>query len=291
MSVFKFKMMKDEKKCKKTIAVVLPIAFVCVAFIIVLSIIIIPKSRKYNAAVALMNEGNIADAYESLIALNGYKDSEIKASEIFNQYINTAQAGDTVYFGAYEQDNNTFNGKENVEWIVLAKEDRKALAISKYALDCQRYNLSVADVTWENCSLRTWLNGTFLNSAFSSDEQARIAASSVSEDKNPEYSTNPGNAAKDKVFLLSITEAEKYFSTDESRKCAPTAYAKAHGAYTGDSNNTEANTESTWWWVRTPGIYQNYAAYINLDGSVNYDGYTVYAESDAVRPALWIDLS
>ncbi len=45
------------------------------------------------------------------------------------------EVGDVIYFGSYEQDNNLSNGKEEIEWIVLAKENRKALLISKYALD------------------------------------------------------------------------------------------------------------------------------------------------------------
>ena len=126
---------------------------------IVLTTVIIPNS-KYNAAVSLLNDGKIIDAYESLVALNGYKDSATKASEIFGQYkiekMKIAEVGDIVYFGAYEQDNNTSNGKEDIEWIVLAKENGKVLVISKYALDCQEYNSTYTDVTWEACSLRTW---------------------------------------------------------------------------------------------------------------------------------------
>ncbi len=129
---------KAAKKRNKAFAIGTPIVAACIAFLIVLTTVIIPNS-KYNAAVSLLNDGKIIDAYESLIALNGYKDSAEKASEIFGQYkiekLKIAEVGDIVYFGAYEQDNNTSNGKEDVEWIVLAKENEKALVISKYALD------------------------------------------------------------------------------------------------------------------------------------------------------------
>ena len=199
-------------------------------------------------------------------------------------------AGQCCTFGAYEQDNNTSNGKEDVEWIVLAKENEKALVISKYALDCQQYNSTYTDVTWENCSLRKWMNGTFLNNAFSAEEQAQIQNTNVSADKNPEYSTNPGNATTDKVFLLSITEAEKYFTTDESRKCAPTAFAKAQGAYTSDSYKTASGEATCWWWLRSPGADQDNAADVYNDGSVNYNGNNVNNDNDCVRPAMWISL-
>ena len=269
---------KAAKKRKKVIAITTPIVCACIAFVIVLTTVIIPNN-KYNAAVSLLNDGKIIEAYDSLIALNGYKDSTTKASEIFDQYkiekLKIAEVGDVVYFGAYEQDNNTSNGKEDIEWQVLAKEDNKILVTSKYALDCQQYNTSYNDVTWESCSLRKWMNGTFLNNAFSADEQVQIQNTTVSADK---------------VFLLSMNEAEKYLTNDEARKCAPTAYAKAQGAYTSDSYKTASGEATCWWWLRSPGNYQNDAAFVYYDGSVNYFGDRVDYCGDCVRPALWINL-
>ena len=55
--------------------------------------------------------------------------------------------GSTVTFGSYEQDNDTSNGKEPLEWIVLSYQDGKSLLISKYGLDCQPYNTVRADMT------------------------------------------------------------------------------------------------------------------------------------------------
>ena len=37
----------------------------------------------------------------------------------------------------------------------------------------------------------------------------------VSADENPEYSTNPGKATQDQVFLLSLKETKKYFASGE----------------------------------------------------------------------------
>ncbi len=189
--------------------------------------------------------------------------------------------GDTVKFGNYHNSD---------EWIVLDKQENRMLLISKYALDCQPYNTSDIDVTWESCSLRKWLNDDFLNEAFSKKEQSIIAKIDISADNHPAYSTNPGNATTDKVFLLSIPEIEKYFTTDESRKCAPTAYAEAQGAYTSDSYKTASGEATCWWWLRSPGNNQNNAASVDIGGSVYYLGYSVYRDDFAVRPALWINL-
>ena len=288
---------KAAKKRKKAFAIGTPIVAACIAFLIVLTTVIIPNS-KYNAAVALMNNKKYDEAITAFEAMDGYKDSENQLENCYiGKYgeekwnkIKNIKVGDTYTFGAYEQDNSTSNGKEAIEWTVLDKDGMSLLLISKQALDCQQYNTSYTDVTWESCSLRKWMNGTFLNKAFNAEEQAQIQNTTVSADKNPEYNTNPGNATTDKVFLLSINEVEKYFNSDEARKCAPTAYAKAQGAYTSDSYKTASGAATCWWWLRSPGNYQNYAASVNSDGSVYYSGYYVNNAYDAVRPALWINL-
>ena len=242
---------------------------------------------KYTDAVTLLTAGKYADAYDAFIALNGYKDSEAQASAIAGKVqvekLAKARVGDYVTFGSYEQDNKTRNGKEDIEWLVLAKENNRILVISRYVLDCQPYNKQSTNVTWETCTLRTWLNKDFLNAAFSSTEQAMIPTVTVSADKNPWYSTNPGNATQDKVFLLSITEANKYFKINSARQCKPTAYANVQGASTNSSG-------FGWWWLRSPGNLQNHAAYVSFEGIVIGYGSHVNYVGSAIRPALWIDL-
>jgi len=275
------------KRNKKIAIITTPIVCAVIAFIILLNTVIIPNG-KYNDAIALMNAGNVVEAYEALVALDGYKDSADKANSIYAQYnvvkLKVAKAGDYVFFGEYEQDNNTANGKEDIEWLVLEVKDGKALVISKYALDCKPYNTSYTDVTWETCTLRKWLNNDFINAAFSAEEKAIIPTVTVSSDKNPEYSTNPGNATQDQVFLLSITEANKYFSSDSARQCEPTDFAVANGAWENDSGNC-------FWWLRSPGYTQDNAAYVFPDADVYEVGLYVYHAHNAVRPALWIDLN
>ena len=278
------------KRNKKIAIITTPIVCAIIAFVIVLNTVIIPNV-KYNNAIALMDAGNIVEAYEALVALDGYKDSTDKANSIYDKYkdkykvekLKVAKAGDYVFFGAYEQDNNTSNGKEDVEWLVLEVKDGKALVVSKYALDCKQYNTSNTDVTWETCTLRKWLNNDFINAAFSSYEKAMIPTVTVSADKNPDYSTNPGNATQDQVFLLSITEANKYFNSNGARQCEPTDYTVANGTWESDSG--------FWcWWLRSPGYHQGRAAYVNGGGNVRESGDDVFLGNTAVRPASWINL-
>lgn len=194
------------------------------------------------------------------------------------------KVGDYVIFGTYEQDNDLSNGAEKIEWLVLDVQEEKALVISRYALDCQLYNSSYTEVTWETCGLRTWLNGTFLNNAFSAAEQKQIQKTTVSADKNPKYSTDPGKATTDKVFLLSVTEAEKYFSSDNERQCKPTNYVVA--------NKTFVNSDSgnCFWCLRTPGDCQTYVVRVDRDGSVHRRGLGVNNYGNTVRPAMWVDV-
>ena len=248
----------------------------------------------YMQATALLESGNYAEAYSKYKSISGYKDVDTLLETDENLLAAARRAewttiGNIVTFGSYEQDNNTSNGQEDIEWIVLATEGDKSLIISKYALDCRKYNTEYTSVTWETCSLRTWLNETFYNSAFSTAEQAQILKTTVTDDKNPDYSTSPGNDTKDNVFLLSITEANKYFSSDSERMCVPTAYAIAQGAWTSSSYSVGGNA-TCWWWLRSPGFISSYAAYVFYVGSVyTYGNYALDGHA-CVRPALWVEV-
>ena len=99
--------------------------------------------------------------------------------------------------------------------------------MSRYNLDVQPYNKASGSVTWEKCTLRTWLNNDFLNSAFIANEQRAILTTNVNNSKWQEYSgwdISGGNNTQDKVFLLSYEEASKYFTSDSARVCNNTAY-------------------------------------------------------------------
>ncbi|MBE6649699.1 MAG: hypothetical protein E7613_00155 [Ruminococcaceae bacterium] len=224
------------------------------------------------------------------------KDVEPKVEEPKVVLPTSVKVGDYIKFGRYEQDNNTSNGKEEIEWRVLEVKDGRALVISKYGLDAKAYNEKWEDVAWETCMLRRWLNNEFLNTAFTSDEKAMIPTVTVTADKNPEYSTNPGNATQDKVFLLSINEANKYFSSSADMICKPTDYAVANGV-------SEDYMGNCCWWLRSPGYSQRYAAGVDYGGSVGTYGVRVnrgglvstggtifHHGYYAVRPALWINL-
>ena len=247
---------------------------------------------EYGWAMERIDAEDYEMAYALLDGLN-YEDSEEKQESIKPQYYRAlhmkADVGDTVFFGSYEQDNDRADGKEYIEWLVLEKKDNKLLVISQYILDNKLYNREEADVTWERCTLRKWLNESFLCAAFSEEEKVLIPTVTVPTDKNPEFDTDPGNATQDKVFLLSIAEANKYFKNNEARVCVPTAYAKANGAHISFVN-TKGGAATGYWWLRSPGVEQSIAAVVLSAGDVGIGGLDVDWDGIGVRPAMWIRL-
>ncbi len=195
----------------------------------------------------------------------------------------------TVTFGRYEQDNNTSNGAEEIEWIVLKydKTSQKALLLSKYGLDEKQYNATpyywlnegYSKKAWEKSTVRAWLNEDFLKLAFDPDEQKAIIATAVD---NGQY-----EKTHDKIFLLSENEANQYLGANniqankQLRVVMPTAYAIAQGA---DSLN--AYDGAGWWLLRseTTGV-----CYILFDGSIQ-DLARFETSGGCIRPALWLDL-
>ncbi len=245
--------------------------------------------RDYNQAVDYMSKGEYSQAADLFKTLGDYKDSKALYKECASIWsmsdCSDIAVGDTITFGLYEQDGNTANNQEPIEWQVLEVANGKALVICNYVLNNKPYN-DVQEITsWENCSLRKWLNEDFYNEAFSSANKAKILESSLPLATNSESDVYPDNAIKDSLFLLSIVEANKYFSTDSQRRCEATNYASANGTYC-DAIDGTCN-----WWLRSHGKHQSFASNVLPEGSIKTYGDRVDSEHIGVRPAMWIDIS
>lgn len=260
---------------------------------------------KYQQGKRFLTAKDYDSAARILINIKEYEDVDKLLAEDDNMIAAVAAAaaardakfavGNYVTFGRYPQ---TKAGKDKtpIEWLVLARDGNKALLISRYGLDAQPYNKDNTSVTWETCTLRTWLNGMFYNKAFSSAEQAAILTTNVDNSKSQCYSgwnTSGGNNTQDKVFLLSYAEASKYFgvtynSSNTKSRVAPTAYAIAQGAGKNSSYKTADGIDAGWWWLRSPGAYQSSAAGVRTGGSLFFND--VNYDSGSVRPALWVNI-
>ena len=197
--------------------------------------------------------------------------------------------GDYITFGRYEQDSNSSNGTEEIEWRVLAKrtddeDGREAILItSKYVLNCLPYHEKDEDVIWYYSTMRSWLNNQFYNTAFTSEEKGQIK---TIENDNPNassynsrYEGLGGGSTSENVFLLSFVQVQNLFDGSDDMKCSPTKYAERKGVNTNDNNNS-------FWWLRSPGDSQNYAMYIDYSGEISA---TKVDNGDiGVRPTLWI---
>ena len=207
-----------------------------------------------------------------------------------------------VTFGSYPQSDASGNTKEPIEWIVLDKKGGAKLLLSKYIIDCKPYNNDYVNITWADCSLRGWLNGEFLNTAFDMNEYNKIQKTEIVNDDNIDYDTDGGSDTDDRVFCLSIEEALKYFGhgkkdalgydIGKSISTTGTNYAKAI-----DNNGTKLlvnDNNNAWYhgfsgyWLRSPGEEGIAAANVGSDGYLTTVGANVTFGEIGVRPAIWV---
>lgn len=166
-------------------------------------------------------------------------------------------------------------GKYN--WRVLEMSEHTALIITVDCVDSMVYNTEWCSVTWETCSLRKYLNEDFYNK-FNDSEKKMIKDMKVMNKDNPEYETDGGNNTVDKIFLLSLDEANKYFVSDKDRI--------AH--YDGYVNGELWGGERYYWWLRSPGNYDICASYVYSSGYV-YNSGTSVNNKRGVRPTLCLE--
>jgi hypothetical protein len=197
--------------------------------------------------------------------------------------VNGNKKGDVIAFGGYS-------------WRILAIGEGQNLLISENILEYRMYNEKAVNVTWEECTLRDYLNNVFINN-FSADEQARIVETLVANGDNLHTNREGGNDTSDKIFLLSLDEAVRYFDASDMY------YYGSSGGYSTTGKAYDANGNAASWWLRSPS-FNGGAAAVYDDGSV-YAGGGYCVDSDqgnpdrhfagrpicaniGVRPALWL---
>jgi hypothetical protein len=168
------------------------------------------------------------------------------------------------------------NFNDNViEWLVFECDlytMRTALLVSKDVLvsmpfDTYRHTNSEGKEvygSWENSSIRNWLNNDFYNSL---ESKHIIKETKLTNANNPQYGTNAGRDTTDKIFLLDADQAGKCFKK-------------------GDLS-AEFQGKDVYWWLRTPGEKKGKYAmvYINID----FRGFSEDTKN-GIRPAMYIDL-
>ena len=186
----------------------------------------------------------------------------------------------SVYFGNYPQSDITGKIKDPIRWQVLSvDENNVAMLLADQNLDVYPYNNKIAEIDWEACSLRQWLNTDFLGEAFSDEEQEALVLND-----------------KDKVSLLTDSQALNlkygfYPSThkDELRIKKNSAYAAAGGS--SDYTQVNAVGQPNAWWLKTGGYYKDDAVFISDEGAVRADGIVVGYGGNAVCPVVLVDMN
>lgn len=141
---------------------------------------------------------------------------------------------------------------------------------------------------------------SFLDVAFSVDEQNAIWSTSLVNESNPYYGTDGGKNTEDKIFLLAAsdvygTDSAKNYGfakerdvNDEAKRCKCSDYAKAMGTVT---STTKDYADNCWWWLRTPGREKKMSMGISVNGWVSEGGSLVTEKNNGIRPAIYLDLS
>ena len=195
-------------------------------------------------------------------------------------FMTSYKEGDILKIGKWPSENN--GTAEPVEWVILDKDiSGTAILITRYGIDSRPYGEKRKN-TWEDSTIRQWLNEDFYGSAFDEDEKNAIILSKI-KNEDSLWETEGGNDTEDRVFLFSFEEAGKYFKTDKDRQTKATQYTKGKGASAHGSG-------MVWWWLRTPGRNSYNAACVYSFGRMGDYGYGVHKKAGAVRPAMRISL-
>ncbi|MCL1792277.1 MAG: DUF6273 domain-containing protein [Oscillospiraceae bacterium] len=200
--------------------------------------------------------------------------------------------GDIIKFGGYD-------------WRVLDVQDGKALLLSDKIIEKREYHDEYEDVTWETCELRKYLNEEFYNK-FNETEKSMIARTTIANDDNLWFDISGGNATDDKIFLLSLEEADKYFGNSGDYQNMKRLnwdgnklFAHDYGYYLSNEYDKDRvaefeNNQNKWncWWLRSPGRWYDFAAFVSGRGAIHVVGEHVEYECAyfGVRPALWVNL-
>ena len=222
---------------------------------------------------------------------------------------------ETVEFGNYYINDINGENKEPIEWLIMKKENNRALLLSRYVLDYHSYDDRVPNKEnkfqpfhsdWKDSSLRAWLNNYFYNEAFNENEKSIIQNTYLDntyffvkmiDDYEQTYlNTN------DNVFVLAIDELIEYptFSS-KNRKLTTraTEYAKnfkrngVSVAVTKDTDSDKKHQKLSGdispYWERT-SEFSNMGYVFFTEEIVDKYGMLVDANvsSYGVRPAIWV---
>ena len=208
---------------------------------------------------------------------NLYEPEEIVASPVEGQEYTDSNGTVMIYKGG------SYYKKEPIRWRVLSVNEDDALLIAEQNLDTIAYHdQNSSSVSWEESTIRHWLNEDFYSSAFTDQDKSTIIA-------------QENDTVTDQVYLLSTDEVKEmgygfaihHENKSSTRQAKNTAYAKKNGAWTNSEDDYAGNG---WWWLRNIGSLPFDAAYVGSEGFTDCSGFIAVNTGGGVRPALHINL-
>ncbi|MDF2686986.1 MAG: hypothetical protein K0S55_2169 [Clostridia bacterium] len=188
------------------------------------------------------------------------------------------------------------------DWLVLDKQNGKALILSETVTEFRRYHHTNTNITWAECELRGYLNDEFYNT-FNENEKSRIIKTKVTTPTQLWHGTDGGKDTDDYIFLLSVQEVVKYFGDSGDMEARKGWWARMEGYWLGNGfgqvlfdkyNNTRiaknVNGNKETWWLRSPGRLNIFAMAVGTDGALGFTGHGIDHTNKTVRPAMWISL-
>ena len=211
-------------------------------------------------------------------------EKQLKKAKSLREYIEEYEAKEekgnydpkwvnTVFFGYYPQSVKAYDTDDMIEWIVLDKDENKkeATLLSKRVIDNIPFNTESALVTWETSTIRQWLNHGFFYFSFGRQDRRKVVTTEVKTTAPEKSLSLGGNDTFDKVYLLSIEEANKYL-----KYCELVGNGTVYDDYYGVPMS---------YWLRNPGNTQNFACYVHQDGIISNIGHFVNF-SRGIRPVI-----
>ena len=210
---------------------------------------------KYFAGVAMMKYGKYSQAEKIFRSMPDFMDADEYLQQAELRKLVIAKAGDTVNYG-------------DLKWYVLDVQDE---TLTMIAVDIGQehifynvpFNKEGSETTWEDSSLREWLNKEIYNTQFTDEERECILPQKSKRSENQEYGT-VYEETEDYLTILSMEEADRYQDV--------------------------LSTFGLDFWVRTPGKTMDRTVYYSGGFHVmRPEGCVSNTEPLAVRPVIQVN--
>ena len=194
--------------------------------------------------------------------------------------------GTSITFGSYEQDNNEDNGVEPIKWTVSGYTSNSVLLTSDKCLEYLPYNgTDKENLSWQDSDIRKWLNNTFIDVAFSDDEQKYINKTYLptAKSENGLFFEYGQEYTEDYIFMDNLSYAVFFRENPEVSAFAQDKY-----------ENSEYRTEDPQVWTRSSSALKEenktYIWVVQTETKKHIKKMLDCTSKAYIRPSLYLNL-